>query len=818
MNTENEEDNASPGEPPRPADGPEPDGERAARGPGPARTREPGPAPARGPKAAGAAADAGTGADADTGAAAASADGAASTSGAAPVSSAVPAPNAAPASNAAGDPAQGIASGSAGPAGPSDTADPADPAADSPAAASGTPAKPVPADHETPAQDDPEDPGPEPAQVHHNNVYQFFNGALDARQARFGIGGAEAGGTRRRAIGRLDAGEAHALLAPYVRPPGFEGTCKALEKDGVVVLVGPPGVGKRSAAVKLLHEVTGGVEYVVLSPDRSLEELAGRPTCYLLLDRMDEGASGTADFDWRRVRDKVREKGAYLVVTTVHPVDGQPSESVRHVDWQLPDLANVVRVRLRQAGCADTLVKEAVERLPGGCRIAEAAAAAERIARGGDPERVWSEYGSSAARPVREWFAADRSLQEVAEVTTLAFVTGAGRRDFESAQTLLEPHIAPAFPDVPAGAGEAPVPRPFVDRRRSLSRNALAATEDQKHDALTRTVVVFPSPQYRLWVLEELCRTHSTEYWNGVRDWLTELVRTQPDPALQMSVASGLALLARPDFGEVVRCYLTPWAQGEAGPRGQSAAAMVLWWMCLDEALGATALTLARGWAQSFDPVMRSTAAWAFSGELGVRFPTDAVKWLWHLIRRGGIGATRAVSALADLVAVLAESRQNTSVVFRALAHRLELQRGTAVTTQLKRTTFDTVLAVLTVRDLRTGRPVCAALADRQPQLADPMGMLWAGVVCHRPRRAAALRALYDTLRALPATSEDPEPVAGRLGTAVGVELSPRERELLEAELGPLAARGDDAIAERLTGIFLSAVLSAPSTKEAHHG
>ncbi|GAA2498973.1 hypothetical protein [Streptomyces longisporus] len=780
MNSENEADNASPGEPPRPADGPVPDGERAAR--------EPGPAPARGPEAA----EAGTGADT------ASAD------------------DATPASDAAGGPAHGTApdSGPEGSPGP---------AADPPAAASGTPAEPVETDPETPTKDEAEDPGPEPAQVHHNNVYQFFNGALDARQARFGIGGAEAGGTRRRAIGRLDSGEAHALISPYVRPPCFEATCKALEDDGVVVLVGPPGVGKRSAAVKLLHEVTGGVEYVVLSPDHSLEELAGRPTFtqgygYVLLDRLDEGTSGTADFDWRRVRDKVREKGAYLVVTTVHPVDGEPSESVRHVDWQLPDLADVVRVRLRQAGCADTLVKEAVERLPDGCRIAEAAAAAERIARGGDPERVWSEYGSSAARPVREWFAADRSLQEVAEVTTLAFVTGAGRRDFESAQILLEPHIAPAFPDVPDGAGEAPAPRPFVDRRRSLSRNALVATEDQKYDALTRTVVVFPSPQYRLWVLEELCRNHSTEYWNGVRDWLTELVRTQPDPALQMSVASGLALLARPDFGEVVRCYLTPWAQGAAGPRGQSAAAMVLWWMCLDEALGATALTLARGWAQSFDPRMRSTAAWAFSGELGVRFPTDAVKWLWHLIRRGGMRDSRAVSALADLVAILAESRQNTSVVFRALAHRVELQRPTAVTTQLKEVTFKTVMAVLTVRDLRTGRPLCAALADRQPQLDDPMGTLWAAVVCHRPLRDEALRALYDMLRALPAASDDPEPVAGRLGTAVGAELSPRERGLLGAELGKLAARRDDVIAERLVGIFLSAVLSAPSTKEAHHG
>ncbi|WP_405745773.1 hypothetical protein [Streptomyces canus] len=800
MNSENDDNNPSPGELPRPAGGPDPKREEAACEAGPAPGPESALAPVRGPEAA--AVRAGSGADA----------GAVQADGSAPARK--PA-GAAPRPGGADDPTHRTPSGSADPDGWGDPADAS-------AAASSTLGEAAPADP-GPPEDDPEEAGPEPAQVHHSNIFQFFNGALDARQASFGIGGGQAGGsTWRRAIGRLDAGEAHTLLASYVEPPCFEAALGALQKDFVVVLVGPAGVGKRSAAVKLLHEATGGVEYVVLSPDQSLEELAGRTFAegygYVLLDRMDGGSSGTADFDWRRVRDKVRSKGAHLVVTTVHPVAGEASESVRHVDWRPPDLAQVVRVRLRRAGCADPLVKEAVERLPGGCRVAEAAQAAERIARDGDPERIWSEYGSGAARPVREWFATDRSLQEVAEVTTLAFVTGAGRRDFESAQILLEPYIAPAFCDVPSEDEEAGGPQPFVDRRRSLSRNALAATEERKQDVLTRTVVVFPSPQYRLWVLEELCRHHSKEYWDGVRDWLTHLVFTQPDPALQMSIASGLALLARPDLGEVVQCYLNPWARGEAGPRGQSAAAMVLWWMCLDEALGATALTLARGWAQSFDPGLRSTAAWAFSGELGIRFPTDAVKWLWNLIGRGGHGADRARSALADLVAVLAASRQDTGVVLGALAHRLRLQRGKSVAPRLKQATFATVMAVLRARDLRSGRPVCAAIADQQPGLTDAMGTLWAGVVRHAPVRAAALRALYNTLRALPAASEDPEPVAERLGTAVGTELPPRARVALQEHLEPLAAAGGNVIAERLVGIFLTAVLSSPSTKDAHDG
>ncbi|MEU9157674.1 hypothetical protein AB0D59_45900 [Streptomyces sp. NPDC048417] len=51
-----------------------------------------------------------------------------------------------------------------------------------------------------------------PGQVHQNNVNQYFYGALDASGALFGVGAADSGNARRRAVGRLDAGEAEALI------------------------------------------------------------------------------------------------------------------------------------------------------------------------------------------------------------------------------------------------------------------------------------------------------------------------------------------------------------------------------------------------------------------------------------------------------------------------------------------------------------------------------------------------------------------------------------------------------------------------------
>ncbi|WP_420034417.1 hypothetical protein ACN2WE_19500 [Streptomyces sp. cg28] len=672
------------------------------------------------------------------------------------------------------------------------------------------------------------DPEPAPAgRVQYNNVHQNFYGALDAHQAQFGIGGADLAGTRRRAIGRMDAGEVAAAVASYVEPDCFDAAAGALDRDRVVVLVGPQGTGKRAAAVALLKDVAGGAEYVVLSPDRSLEELAGRHPFgrgvgYLLLDRMHEGPSKTEDFDWRRIRDKVREEGAHLVVTTVHELTGAAPESVRHVRWQPPDLAGVARLRLRKAGCAEETVERAVELLPAGCLVAEVAAAADRIAAGDDPAVVWRDYGTTAAQPVRDWFAAERTLQEIAEVTALVFVTGTGRRNFESRQASLEPYLAAAFPGPPAKSlGEAsaadppedgaaaavPAPRPSMDRRRSLSRNELAVTREFKQGSVSRTVVVPPTPQYRQWILEELWAGHSTSYWDGVRDWLTELVRGRLEPESQLSIASGLALLSRPAFDEVAECYLHPWARGEAGSGGQAVTTLVLSWMCLDESLAATALVLARGWAQSGDERLRATAAVAFSGQLGVRFPTDAVKWLWHLIARRDGRPAGAVRALADLVAALAECEEDARVVFGALAHRLRVQRRTAVTTFLKETTLDTVLTVLAARDLRTGQPACASLVGRQPHVVGLVGELWAGVLRNRPRRGKALRTLHSHVRALDVVSEQPKDVAARLGAAVGAALPEAERDLLDRSLRDRPQRGGET-AGALIDTFLTAVVN----------
>ena len=228
--------------------------------------------------------------------------------------------------------------------------------------------------------------------------------------------------------------------------------------------------------------------------------------------------------------------------------------------------------------------------------------------------------------------------------------------------------------------------------------------------------------------------------------------------------------------------------------------------MCLDESLAATALGLARGWARSYDPALRSTAAAAFSGALGVRFPTDAVTHLLRLIVRRGGQPVDAAFALAGLVAVLAECGQDTGAVLRPLAYRLRQQRET-LTGQPRENVLGAAMTVLRARDARTGRLVCAALLERDDRQTTTIGQVWAGVLDNLPRWGRTLAALFATLRELPAVSEHPERLAERFGHALGAALPADDRPPLTGALRQVAARADEAVTD-LVEIFLTAVLS----------
>src|SRR5262249_919212 len=149
--------------------------------------------------------------------------------------------------------------------------------------------------------------------------------------------------------------------------------------------------------------------------------------------------------------------------------------------------------------------------------------------------------------------------------------------------------------------------------------------------------------------------------------------------------------------------------------------------------------------------------------------------------------------------------------IIDALSFRLTVQSRKAVATRVKALTYDVFLGVLAARTPRSGRPACALLGDWKPHLLMKTAPLWARVLCNRPRRGAALRALSMTLYALGDVGATPMPVIEEFGRKVGEALPPAERPLLRT---PLTTHSNSAAARPSEGAghyidaFLTAVAS----------
>ena len=174
-----------------------------------------------------------------------------------------------------------------------------------------------------------------------------FYGPVYAAESRFGLSADTPGAPQARARdGRLTDQDIAAALDRYVRPEPFRDAADALAKDGVVVLAGPPGIGKAAGAIALLREVTSG-PLALLSPTVSLRQLAGRDFTavpgFVVMDwQYDRSGPDATDFTWRMLREQLHDAGAHLVITTTAtPRSGGPG-LVGHFTWEQPPIGEVL--------------------------------------------------------------------------------------------------------------------------------------------------------------------------------------------------------------------------------------------------------------------------------------------------------------------------------------------------------------------------------------------------------------------------------------------------------------------------------------------
>ncbi|GAA2620528.1 hypothetical protein SMC26_26145 [Actinomadura fulvescens] len=628
------------------------------------------------------------------------------------------------------------------------------------------------------------------------SLNQFiFHGNVDASRALIGAAFKGAGGERAptAVVGRIDDVEIDELIDGYVAPDPHATAAPALAKQKFVVLAGAPLIGKRHAAIKLLREVTQK-PLIVLSPTISLSRLASRTYLrghgYAVIDWCDpdhglDTGRPASELEWLAVRTNIRRAGAYLVITTVDCTVGDAGKAVPAVRWEPPPPRRLLFRRLgERVGAAE--IERTAALVPADCAVSGVLRIAERLAAGKDPQAAVDEVLDLVDREhVTGWFQQKPSRREIVEVVVLALLPEVKDRRFEELLARLEDELAASMPPAQASPARedsqerisAEEALPQVRSERADASNLIASHSGAGEEPVT-FAPRFKEPDYRALVLSELWRRFDSGLWNAVRSWLYEVVQ---EIDLRLPATAGLVLLATVAPEEVEEQYLEPWSRGAIGTAGQLCAAYALSHLATEDERSTTALHIATRWVSHGNSSQRWTAALVFSGELGARYPTDAVRRLWQLIPQCNDLSVPAALAMGRLFATLVHGSKGAAEVIRLLGERLALTRTVGTTRELRRLILTAIRAVLSERDPVSGRPAVAHFLISRPDQAVRLGALWAAALRNTHHREEAMQALDRALFSLLDVGE-----ARRLADALVRALDANEQAVLRTEAAHL--------------------------------
>ncbi|MBB6174602.1 hypothetical protein HNR23_004662 [Nocardiopsis mwathae] len=688
-------------------------------------------------------------------------------------------------------------------------------------------------------------------------VNNYFNGPVSAGDSTIGIATGTGRPAAARITGRLKEDDIHAALRHMVRPDPYGQAREELRTAHLVVLTGDPGLGRRTSAIALIRDVTDGL-VVVLSPSMSLQELTERAYTrgrgYIVLDWFGGQGPGPLqerDFHWKALRDRVTDTGAHLVITTASRPGAVSAESVAHIPWRRPETGRVLRERLG-GEITDEATNTVAAAVPNECTMADLVEVANRLARGEAPGAAVTEVFREADRyRIGQWFGAEhsdppdpptaehagdhdsgrrRTRDEIVEITALAFLLGMKQRDIETTAQRLTAALAtrmppPARPTAGCQAPQPPPPGQDVLPQRRIGRfsHELVRVEHHRVGGAVYRIPVFLEANDRVEVLRELWERFDVRFWDAVRAWIDALVAEQ---RFRVPAAEGLATLAVSALDEVAETYLEPWSQGAAGWAGQITATYVLWVMCGDDRLAPAALRTAVQWTTEGTDEQRETGVLAWSGALGVRFLSEAMRQLKQIIEDAtdpvrppvrnipvALGLDAAI-ALGALFGTLTDQEQSVGELLRGVEKLLRSTRPHDRTRHRHALVLRAALSVLTVRSARNDAPAVALHIDRDPTVIPQVVALWAAVIVHRRVRRDAIIALWRTLCALRRLSAEADARSRELVASLADVLPRDEHEDFRAAFTAIARRPDEdrQFADDILAILLGAIDPSTST------
>lgn len=638
-------------------------------------------------------------------------------------------------------------------------------------------------------------------------VFQNFNGGVYAPFATFGTSAGTGGDEQRvraRDEGPVEESDIAAIVRAYAKPACYEDAEMALREKHVVILTGNAGSGRRAGAIVMLDTVrSGGKPLVRINPSMTIERLATRPynegVCYLISEKFaDQIEPELAEFHWDALYRKIRASKAHLVVTAGAGSIRTGTGTIDRIPWERVDAADALRAHLGAAHIANDIVHKVAEAVGTDHPLSDIGRIARRILEGEDLDKITYELRCGDQQVVTDWLDdVDAAIPAVLEVAALAFVLGVPERVFEDEVADLKLRMADFAPELDAESNDmkAQIDLRFLQlRKRRAQHKLLTITQvpiARSSGSIAVRHVDFRESAYRQHIIVGLWNSLGRDFWSGMRGWLHDLAAAERYDAprnaeLLNSAAAGLALLALVAPDEVIDSYLVPWTADDSSASEQTTALYIVWQMSTLDQMAPLALRIAILWAGQGTRTQRSLAAYAFSGELGARYPVEATDRLSQLADEDEPTVSLAFSRL---FATLVTQGEDAVVVLRKMRRRMAEKTNRRSAGLV----LDMVVDLVSVRDFLSGYPAVAVFVKNNPGRVAEIGPLWARALHMRPWRERSIKALVATARAIakPAfgvkakqrADEDIGDLARMLGAAIGRELPPLERAPLRSEI-----------------------------------
>jgi len=448
--------------------------------------------------------------------------------------------------------------------------------------------------------------------------------------------------------------------AVYVPPSPYRQAKQILAEKHVLILWGQAHWGKWTTALHLLSSLHTDRVFEI-SPDLNVEEL--RPSeleskCGYVIDTLaPERAEYLSPYVLNRLSRRLREQHTHLVITVDSraslskealgdylvvwdEVPDRPKLLEKHLAWRLTDKNELAKA-------AELSETEAVRELlhthllPGEVdRLAELMTG---VARGElKLEEALARFEARARQQVEAWFKDHTELEERTFMLSVAVLNGASYQAVVEADGRLQSLIKSPSEEEEPPVADSVFGSTRSQRVKETCAHLVQGYEEAEFGRSPVEVIVLDNPTFQPVVLHYTWHEYD-RLRRYLLDWLRDL-GVHPSFGVRARAAAAVGELCKYDFGYVRREVLIPWANHQ-DRRARLAAALALGIPAWEGEFAPQVLGLLHHWS-----TLRNnwrlcwTAAAAYAGLVGLRFPDTALRDLRTIAEAGDLRHFEALS------------------------------------------------------------------------------------------------------------------------------------------------------------------------------